>query len=37
MIFVALLVYCALGLITDAIVRLMERRALTWRRGLLEG
>lgn len=34
-IFVALLVYCALGLITDAIVRQIERRALTWRRGLL--
>jgi sulfonate transport system permease protein len=33
-IFVALLVYCALGLITDAIVRQIERRALTWRRGL---
>jgi sulfonate transport system permease protein len=35
MIFVALLVYCLLGLLTDAIVRLLERRALTWRRGLL--
>jgi sulfonate transport system permease protein len=33
-IFVALLVYCVLGLLTDAIVRLIERRALTWRRGL---
>jgi len=33
-IFVALLVYCALGLITDAIVRQIERRALTWRHGL---
>jgi sulfonate transport system permease protein len=33
-IFVALLVYCALGLLTDAIVRQIERRALTWRRGL---
>jgi sulfonate transport system permease protein len=33
-IFVALLVYCALGLITDALVRQIERRALTWRRGL---
>jgi sulfonate transport system permease protein len=33
-VFVALLVYCALGLITDAIVRQIERRALTWRRGL---
>ena len=35
-IFVALLVYCLLGLITDALVRQLERRALTWRRGLLE-
>jgi sulfonate transport system permease protein len=35
-IFVALLVYCLLGLITDALVRLLERRALGWRRGLLE-
>ena len=35
-IFVALLVYCLLGLITDAMVRLLERRALAWRRGLLE-
>jgi sulfonate transport system permease protein len=34
-IFVALLVYCALGLLTDALVRLLERRALTWRRGFL--
>ncbi len=34
-IFVALLVYCLLGLITDALVRLLERRALAWRRGLL--
>jgi sulfonate transport system permease protein len=33
-IFVALIVYCLLGLITDAIVRQIERRALTWRRGL---
>ena len=30
-IFVALLVYCVLGLTTDAIVRLLERRALAWR------
>ena len=30
-IIVALLVYCALGLITDALVRLLERRALRWR------
>jgi len=36
-IFVALLVYCVLGLLTDALVRLLERRALVWRRGLLEG
>jgi sulfonate transport system permease protein len=35
-IFVALLVYCALGLLTDALVRLLERRALAWRHGLLE-
>jgi sulfonate transport system permease protein len=34
-IFVALLVYCALGLLTDALVRLVERRALVWRRGFL--
>ncbi|WP_248965525.1 ABC transporter permease [Sphaerisporangium perillae] len=32
---VGLLVYSALGLLTDALVRLMERRALTWRRGFL--
>lgn len=35
-IFVALIVYCLLGLLTDALVRLLERRALAWRRGLLE-
>jgi sulfonate transport system permease protein len=35
-IFVALLVYCILGLLTDALVRLMERRALAWRHGLLD-
>ena len=35
-IFVALLVYCVLGLVTDALVRLLERRALVWRRGLLD-
>ena len=35
-IFVALLVYCVLGLLTDALVRLLERRALSWRRGFLE-
>jgi sulfonate transport system permease protein len=34
-IFVALLVYCALGLLTDALVRLIERRALSWRRGFV--
>ncbi|MDH2428637.1 ABC transporter permease [Sphaerisporangium sp. TRM90804] len=32
---VGLLVYSALGLITDAVVRLLERRALSWRRGFL--
>ncbi|MEV6771907.1 ABC transporter permease subunit [Nocardia sp. NPDC051030] len=32
---VGLLVYSVLGLITDALVRLIERRALTWRRGFL--
>jgi sulfonate transport system permease protein len=30
-------VYAALGLLTDAFVRLLERRALAWRRGLLSG
>ena len=35
-IFVALFVYLILGLLTDYIVRLIERRALTWRRGILE-
>jgi sulfonate transport system permease protein len=35
-ILVALAVYAVLGLITDAIVRLLERKALVWRRGLLE-
>ncbi|MFI0408091.1 ABC transporter permease [Actinomadura sp. 3N508] len=30
-----LLVYAVLGLATDALVRLLERRALTWRRGLV--
>ena len=35
-ILVALAVYAVLGLITDGLVRLLERRALTWRRGLLE-
>jgi sulfonate transport system permease protein len=33
-IFVALLVYCVLGLLTDALVRLAERKGLAWRRGL---
>jgi len=36
LIFVALIVYCVLGLLTDALVRLLEGRALAWRRGLLE-
>jgi hypothetical protein len=31
----ALAVYAVLGLITDALVRLLERRALAWRRGIL--
>jgi sulfonate transport system permease protein len=34
-IFVALLVYCVLGLLTDALVRLFERRALSWRRSFV--
>jgi sulfonate transport system permease protein len=34
-IFVALLVYTLLGLLTDWLVRVLERRALSWRRGLL--
>jgi sulfonate transport system permease protein len=34
-IMVALAVYAALGLITDWLVRLLERRTLAWRRGLL--
>ncbi len=34
-IIVALLVYCALGLATDAFVRLLERRALAWRRSFV--
>jgi sulfonate transport system permease protein len=34
-IFVVLLVYTILGLITDWLVRRLERRALVWRRGLL--
>ena len=34
-ILVALAVYAILGLITDALVRLLERRALAWRRGIL--
>ncbi|MFF3223957.1 ABC transporter permease [Nocardia suismassiliense] len=32
---VGLLVYCVLGLLTDAFVRLIERKALAWRRGFL--
>ncbi|MFJ4650911.1 ABC transporter permease [Nocardia sp. NPDC088792] len=32
---VGLLVYSILGLLTDAFVRLIERRALSWRRGFL--
>jgi sulfonate transport system permease protein len=35
-IFVCLLVYCLLGLLTDALVRLLERRSLSWRRNFLE-
>jgi sulfonate transport system permease protein len=34
-ILVALAVYAVLGLITDALVRLLERRALAWRHGIL--
>ncbi len=34
-IMVALAVYAMLGLLTDALVRLLERKALAWRRGLL--
>jgi len=34
-ILIALAVYAVLGLITDALVRLLERRALAWRRGIL--
>nr|WP_280426973.1 ABC transporter permease [Nocardia brasiliensis] len=32
---VGLLVYCVLGLLTDALVRSIERKALAWRRGFL--
>jgi sulfonate transport system permease protein len=35
-IFVALLVYLVLGLLTDSVVRLIERRALTWRQTIME-
>jgi sulfonate transport system permease protein len=35
-IFVALIVYLVLGLLTDALVRLLERKALSWRRAFLE-
>ena len=34
-ILVALAVYAVLGLLTDALVRQLERRALAWRRGIL--
>jgi sulfonate transport system permease protein len=34
-IFVALLIYCILGLLTDSLVRLAERRALAWRRSFV--
>jgi sulfonate transport system permease protein len=34
-IFVALLVYCILGLLTDWLVRIAERRALSWRRSFI--
>jgi sulfonate transport system permease protein len=36
-IFVALLVYTILGLLTDWLVRKLERRTLRWRRGLVAG
>jgi sulfonate transport system permease protein len=36
-IFVALLVYTILGLLTDWMVRIVERRTLSWRRGLVAG
>jgi sulfonate transport system permease protein len=34
-IIVALLVYCILGLLTDWLVRVLERRALSWRRSFI--
>jgi sulfonate transport system permease protein len=34
-IFVALLVYCILGLLTDWLVRVLERKALAWRRSFV--
>jgi sulfonate transport system permease protein len=34
-IFVALLIYCILGLLTDSLVRLAERRTLSWRRSFV--
>jgi sulfonate transport system permease protein len=34
-IIVALLVYCVLGLLTDWLVRILERRALSWRRSFI--
>jgi sulfonate transport system permease protein len=33
---VVLIVYAILGLLADAVVRLIERRALKWRRGFME-
>jgi sulfonate transport system permease protein len=33
---VGLVVYAVLGLLTDSLVRLLERRALAWRRGFIE-
>jgi sulfonate transport system permease protein len=35
-IFVALIVYTLLGLVTDWLVRILERRALAWRPDLSE-
>jgi sulfonate transport system permease protein len=34
-IIVALLVYCVLGLLTDWLVRILERRVLSWRRSFV--
>jgi sulfonate transport system permease protein len=33
---VALIVYAILGLLADAVVRFVERKALVWRRGFME-